>query len=322
MAEAVSEFGLPLVDVFDWVELPAGAHRVGIDDYAVGRLAATFLAARGLRNFAFVGELSRRFALRRFQGFREQLADEGFTCEGYHGAVHRSAWSLADGAKLTEGPLADFLRGLPAQTGVFGANDDVAVQVLDAAHLTGRHVPDELAILGVDDDALLCSLPIPPLSSINSMPVRVGTEACRVLQQLVDGLPCPRETLLFPGGVVERQSTDVSMVADDDVAQALRWLREHADRPVRIDDLLQFMAMSRRSLELKFAQHVGRSPHSQLTHFRLDRACALLRETDLPIQAVARRSGFRHPGRLAATFRQDLKQTPMQYRKLFRTDNV
>jgi LacI family transcriptional regulator len=314
----VGRFGLPLVDVFDWVDLPANAHRVGIDDRAVGRLAATFLAGRGLRQFGFVGELSHGFACRRFEGFRDQLAQDGFPCAGYHGAVHMSSWSLADGAKLIEGPLAEFLRSLPAPAGVLAANDDVALQTLDALKVAKRKIPDEVALLGVDDDALLCTLANPPISSIACFPERIGVEASRILQLLLDGQPCPRETLLAPGGVVERRSTDLLSVDDPDVVQAMRWLRDNAARPVQIDDLLHVMALSRRTLELKFAKHLGRSPHDELTRLRIEQAQTLLRSSDLPIQTIARRSGFRHPGRLAATFQHSLGQTPTQYRRLFR----
>jgi LacI family transcriptional regulator len=318
VASEVCRFGLPVVDVFDWVDLPAGAYRVGIDDRAVGRLAATFLAGRGLRTFGFVGELSHGFALRRFEAFRDQLAKDGFPCHGYHGAVHMSSWSLADGAKLTEGPLAEFLRGLPAPAGVLAANDDVALQTLDALKVANRKVPDEIALLGVDDDALLCTLANPPISSIACFPERVGVEAGRLLQMLLDGETCPRETLLAPGGVVERRSTDLLAVDDQVVVQAMRWLRDNAERPARIEELLDILAVSRRSLELKFAKHLGRSPYEELTRLRIERAQALLRSSDLPIQMIARRSGFRHPGRLAATFQHSLGQTPTEYRRLFR----
>lgn len=322
ISEGICALGLPLVDVFDWVDLPENVYRVGIDDRAVGRLAATFLAGRGLRSFGFVGELSHGFARRRFEGFRDQLAKDGLECQGYHGAVHMSSWSLADGARLAEGPLAEFLRSLPAPAGVLAANDDVALQTLDALKVAGRKVPDEISLLGVDDDALLCTLANPPISSIACFPERVGVEAGHILQRLLNDEPCPRETLLAPGGVIERQSTDLLAVADPDVVQALRWLRDNADRPVRIDDLLESLALSRRSIELKFAQHVGRSPHEELTRLRIERAKSLLRSSDLPIQTIARRSGFRHPGRLAATFQQATGQTPTQYRRIFRNDKA
>lgn len=318
ITEEISRFGLPLVDVFDWVDLPDDAYRVGIDDRAVGRMAATFLVGRGLRTFGFVGELSHGFARRRFEGFRDRLAEDGLQCQGYHGAVHMSSWSLADGAKLTEGPLAEFLRGLPAPAGVLAANDDVALQTLDSLKVAKRKVPDEVALLGVDDDALLCTLANPPISSIACFPERVGAEAGRILQMLLDGESCPRETLLAPGGVVERRSTDLLAIDDQDVVQALRWLRDNAERPVQIDDLHEHLALSRRSLEMKFAKHLGRSPHEELTRLRVQRAQDLLRSSELPIQVIAKRSGFRHPGRLAATFQQTLGQTPTQYRSLFR----
>jgi LacI family transcriptional regulator len=312
----ILSLGLPLVDVYDWVDVP-GVHRVGIDDCAVGKMAGDFLLSRRLRSFAFVGELTYTFARQRFEGFRSTLEAGGYGCQGYHGAVHMSSWNLSDGSTLTEGPLAEFLRGLDRPAGLLAVNDDVALQVLDAAKVSGLRIPDDIAILGVDDDALLCSLATPPISSIATDPHRVGVQASHVLHRLMTGVACPAITLLPPIGVIERQSTDMLAVEDPDVAAAIRWLRDNVGRPIKVQDVLRHVPLSRRSLEIKFARHIGRSPHEELTRLRVERAKTLLAQTDLPIGTVALRSGFQHAGRLATVFQEITGLTPTAYRREF-----
>jgi LacI family transcriptional regulator len=321
VAEKLAEFRLPVVDVFDWTKVE-GMHRVGVDDVAVGRAAAEFLRERRLPNVAFVGQLDYPFGAKRYEGFRSVMEGEGLACSVFKGSVLSCAWEITESAAKADGPLAEFLRELPKPVGVFAANDDIGLQVLDAARFAGLRVPDEVAVLGVDDDPLLCALAHPPLSSVALRAERVGVAAARVLGKLMDageeGTEIERETWLPPAGVTARLSTDVLAVEDEDLAAALRWLRENASRNVKVYDVLREVPLSRRSLELKFAKLLGRSPHEELTRVRVERAKSLLSGTDLPMAAVARRSGFAHAERMATVFRGATKETPTAYRRRFR----
>lgn len=321
VAEKLAEFGLPVVDVFDWTKTP-GMYRVSVDDVAVGRVAADFLRERRLPNLAYVGQLDYPFSAKRYEGFKQAIEGEGVGCTVFRGDVLSCAWEIAETAAKADGPLAEFLRELPKPVGVFAANDDIGLQVLDAARFAGLRVPDELAVLGVDDDPLLCALAHPPLSSVSLRAERVGVTASRTLGKLMDGgaraEDVEREQWLPPAGVTARLSTDVLAVEDEDLAAALRWLRENANKNVKVYDVLREVPLSRRSLELKFSKLLGRSPHEELTRVRVERAKSLLAGTDLPMAAVARRSGFAHAERMATVFRTMTQETPTAYRRRFR----
>lgn len=195
-------------------------------------------------------------------------------------------------------------------------NDDWAGKVLDACTLAGISVPDDVAVIGVDNDELVCELSTPPLSSVSLNLESAGYEAATLLDGLISGrIHGHHEVLVKPRWVVTRRSTDVVAQEDRNVAAALRFIRDHAGRPIQVPDVVAHSGLPRRSLERRFALAVGHSILEELARCRLDRARRLLLETDLSIERVALAAGFSAPKRMAHAFRQFEGMLPNHYRQ-------
>ena len=177
-------------------------------------------------------------------------------------------------------------------------------------------VPDEVAVVGVDNDGLLCELSDPPLSSVEPDARRTGYTAAEILDRLMRGRRVPVLSHRIPPiGVVTRQSSDTMAVGDADVAEAVRFIRENACSGISVKDVLQRVPLSRRALETRFVKAVGRTPHAEVERVRLERAKHLLLATELPVYEVARRTGFRYQEYLSVAFRRYAGVSPTQFRK-------
>jgi LacI family transcriptional regulator len=194
-------------------------------------------------------------------------------------------------------------------------NDDRGRQVLDACRAAKIVVPMEVSVIGVDNDELLCELADPPLSSVALNAEAGGYRAAALLDEMMRGRSRkPTRLTVEPIGVVERRSTQASAFEDPDVAAALQFIHHHAAEPVGIDDIVNQLQISRRALELKFREIVGRTPYHELQRVRLNRAQRLLVETDLPIPKVAVAAGYSSGAYLAQVFQKQVGKTPAQFR--------
>jgi LacI family transcriptional regulator len=208
-------------------------------------------------------------------------------------------------------------------------DDDRGRQVLEACRAGGLVVPEQVAVVGVDNDELLCELADPPLSSIALNAEAGGYRAAAILDRMMRARvrggrppwrrPRPARLVVEALRVVARRSTDIIALDDQEVAAALHFLHDHAGEPIGVADVVADRLISRRSLELRFRAAVGRTIHEELQRIRLERARRLLLETDLAIPAVARAAGFSSPSYLAQVFRRALRTTPARYRRELRT---
>jgi LacI family transcriptional regulator len=202
-------------------------------------------------------------------------------------------------------------------------SDQCGPVLLEACRRARAAVPDEVAVIGVDNDEPLCEAADPPMSSVWPDHLGVGYAAAALLDRLMAGraargTPPPAPVYLAPRGVVTRQSTDVLAVEDRDVAAAVRFIREHACGRLVIDDVAGHVSLSRSALQRRFKKVVGRTIHEEALRIRLDRARELLSHTDLPIALVAEKAGFTHQEYLGSVFRSRLGQTPAQFRRASR----
>lgn len=324
IAQAVRRAGVPTVDLsaarlvpeLPWVET---------DDRAIAQAAAAHLLERGFRTFAYCGEGRFNWSRWREEAFRAAVEAAGGACHVFPGSNARSADGLPPGgvdSARRRRRLQEWLTALPKPIGVFACYDILGQQVLDACREAGIAVPEEAAVLGVDDDRLLCELCDPPLSSVAPDAARAGYEAARMLDLLLRGeTPALPAVLVPPLGVSTRQSTDVLATDDAEAAKALRHLREHACEGITVADLLKVIPLSRRVLEFRFRKSFGKTPHAFLVQYRLERAKELLRETDLPLVRIAGSSGFSYVEYMNMVFRKQLGQTPGEYRRLTRGGN-
>lgn len=188
-------------------------------------------------------------------------------------------------------------------------------QVLDACRRRNIAVPDEVAVIGVDNDELLCSLSDPPLSSIIPNTHRTGYEAAALLDQMMAGKKIKSiNNLIPPLGVATRQSTDVLAIEDRNVVQAIRYIRDHACDGINVSDVLKAVPQSRRVLESKFRKLIGRTPHEEILHIQMNRAKELLSQTDLSLEEITERTGFEHNEYLSVVFKRETGTPPSKYR--------
>jgi LacI family transcriptional regulator len=312
LAEMLRKAGVPLVDLNDCCE-PVGAPRIEADHRAIGRLAADHLLERGFRQFAFCGFGDQRFSTERREGFVARLAERGHGC----GDVWESPWvgPAARAWEREQAEIAKWVSSLPKPVGLMACSDARGQHVLDACQRVDLAVPEGVAVIGVDDDAVLCNLCHPPLSSVVPNPERVGYEAAGLLDRMMAGGAAPGGVQsVEPVGVQTRQSTDVLAIDDPAVAATLRFIRERAFHGVSMKDVIRQAAMSRSLLERKFRQYLGHSPQAEIRSMQLKRVKQLLAESDLPLTQIAGLAGYAHPEYMSVVFKRETGQTPGQFR--------
>ncbi len=316
MAEKLLRLGLPVVNVAAVLpELPFA--RVMVDHNAVGRMAADHLLDRGLRHFGFVGYQEHAFSIGREAGFRERIDRAGATLSIFHARV---PWRRdPTGIWPSNSNLPNWLAGLPLPAGILTSHDPQGVQVSEACRLDGLRVPDDVAIVGVDDDDLLCELARPSLSSVALPSVQIGLQAAALLDRLVTGQPPPPSPVLLPPReVVVRQSSDILAIDDPDVAAAARFIRDHSNKPIRVAEVLNAIPVSRRGLERRFRKILRRGIWEEIRRSHLEHGKTLLAGSEIPMAEVARRAGFSDSRQLSVVFRQETGMTPTAYRRQFR----
>lgn len=308
-----AELGIPLVDLNDCPPFP-GVPKIRPDNVAIGHLGAEHFLERGFRHFAFTGLSTESWSCERRDGFVEALHLAGFDCD-----VLDVAWpgDLTPSWDATEiQALGQWIRQMPSPAAVMACDDMRALQVMSAAQLAERLVPEEIAVLGANNDANRCDLAYPPLSSVASNPFQNGYRAAECLDRLMRGLPPDSmDERVEPIAVVTRHSTDVLAITDRNVAAALSIIRTRACEGIHVDDLLQQAASSRSQLEKKFRRFLGRSPQAEIRRVQMERVKQLLLETDFPLKKIAELTGFEHVEYMCVVFKRLVGDSPGRFRK-------
>jgi len=312
LARAAARTRVPLIDLTDRHKT-SGLPQVWSDDPAIGRLGADHLLERGFRHFAFCGFARESWSERRRSEFAAAVAAHGFSC-----GVYESPWFGTDAHPWEEeqGRIMAWLGTLARPTGVMACNDVRGQHVLDACDRLGLAVPEEMAVIGVDNEEELCDLCDPPLTSIIPNADLIGYKAAALLDGLMaGGRPDPLQEVVAPLGVVTRQSTDVLAIAEPDVAAAVRYIRENACRGATVDDILATVPVSRSVLERKFRKYLERSPQAVIRQVRMKRVKELLVSTDLPLLKISDLAGFKHQEHMCVAFKREFGDSPGAYRR-------
>lgn len=310
IARAVTMTGLPAVDVSAARTVP-NIPWVETDDHEIARLAFQHFHERGFRNYAYCGDSQFNWSTWRRDHFFEVLETAGLI-PFVHDVSHSGKTETGDRRQQR---LAKWLKDLPKPAGILVCYDILARELLDVCRVTGVAVPEEVAIMGVDDDELLCNLSSPPLTSVQLDTHQTGYRAASLLADLMSGRTVSEDAhLVKPLGIATRQSTDILAIGDSDVATAVRYIRENACDGINVSDVLKHVPCTRRVLEQRFNKILGRSPHDEIIRVKIDRVKQLLLETDLPISVVADRSGFEHVEYLSVVFKRETGQTPAKFR--------
>ena len=296
--------GIPTVNVSGRLE-KSPFPRVANDDDAIGRMVAEYFLARGFRCFGYAG-MATFFSWRRGEAFMATVRAAGhLSC-----AVNHSRHPLPSL------PHDDWLRDLPKPCAVMGADDNIGKNLIVTCARVGLAVPEDIAVVGVENDPMLCELGGVPLSSVQSGAEKVGYEAARLLDGLMRGNPPPPHDILIPPqAVVTRRSSDILATHDTHVATALRHINANAHKLLRPAEILALIPLSRRMLELRFKRAVGRTIGAEILRVRMERAKCLLAESDLQIGEVAAAAGFGEPRYMNVAFRQLMHTTPKAYRR-------
>ena len=288
--------------------------RVGVDHRLVGQAAADHLRQCGLQHFAFVGNAHHLYSTERETGFRDALAAVGHAADHYH-ERHARSYRQRGRLLVLDERLRRWLQALPKPVGIFAGHDVWALQVVEACRLAGLRVPEDVAVVGVDNDDLLCELARPSLSSVIVPAERVGYDAAALLERLLVGDKPPRNPVLIPPpGVVSRQSSDFLAIDDPVVAQTVRFLRDSAHLPLRVADVLRAVPVSRRVLERRFQAVLQRGLAAEIRRLHVDKAKQLLSKSELPMQTIAERCGFSSQYQFSRAFRRAVGRTPTDYR--------
>ena len=312
IAKAVLKLNVPIIDVSAARHVP-DIPWVETDDGAIARLAAEHFLERGFEHLAYCGEPEFNWSNWREDMFSKCVSDASRSCHVFHSrSKHTRGFSMTHERRR----LTTWIMSLPRPVGVFACYDIKAQQILDICREQGIRVPEELALLGVDNDELLCNLCTPPLSSIIPAANQAGREAARLLDILMNGGSVSKEAnLLEPLGVATRQSTDVLAIDDTDIGAAVRYIRDHACEGINVGHVLRAVTLSRRALETRFHSIVGRTPHEEITRRRIERICQLLIDTDLTLAAIAQRTGFQNVEYMSVAFRRAMDVPPGKYRR-------
>jgi LacI family transcriptional regulator len=312
LARVITDSGAAVVCLSSACEF-LRAPLVRTDAEAIGRLGAEHLLEQGFRRLAFCGDRSVEMSHRRAEAFIATANTAGAGVVVFESSAElRRDWHFP----AFEQEVMQWLATLPRPIGIMAASDSAGRHVLEACRRLEIPVPQSAAVVGVDNDELLCLLSNPPLSSIDHGTFQMGYRAAEMLGQMLQGHPPPDQPITVPPvELVVRQSTDVIAVEDADVAVALQFIRRNACNGIGVDEVLREVTVSRRKLEQSFRKFVGRSIHEELTRVRVARAKQLLLHSDLDMQAIARRSGFSYSPHLSRVFRKVTGQSPRQFRR-------
>jgi LacI family transcriptional regulator len=312
MARAVQDTGLPAVELR--IRLPQrNWASVGVHNLSVATYAANHLLERGLRNFAFCGITPKtHLAMDVRRGhFIDCIARAGHSCADFDSR----RWAALTWEQRLD-RLVRWVRRLPKPVGVMACNDDWGHHLLEACRRAGVAVPDEVAVIGVDNDPILCNLAAPGLSSIDVNTPRIGYEAAALLEGMMRGASAPRDHVqIEPVGVVPRRSTDILAIEDRDLAAALRFIREHACEGIRIPDVLRAVPLSRSSLERRCRDALGRSPKQEILRLQIERAKALLLGSEQRVKWIASSVGFQSAKYFSDAFERAVGVRPETFRQ-------
>jgi len=283
------------------------------DDAAIASTIAADFVRRGFRNFAFVGLRDAPWALNRGRHFEAALQSQGMKSDSF--------WT--DAPKTTDRKgraavraLTQWLQELPKPVALMAGNDDMARWVVQCCAAADVRVPEDCAVVGVDNDPVVCGLSNPQLSSVSMDQERAGYLAASALDRMMKG-ESPEQTVITApvGDLVVRQSSDLIAVDDPPVAKAIRFIQQHGDRRVFVDEVARAAGLNRRTLERRFQAHFNQGIQARCREMRCDHLETMFRERHLSLEQIAFRCGFTQAGHLHRFYASVRGETPSSYRK-------
>lgn len=293
---------------------------VATDNHGLVNIAFQYLKEKGLENFAFYGfsdELGKRWAKERSDAFKTIVKNEGYQGNSYNGAdTTPETW------QYDMNRLSDWLQMLPTPVGIIAATDSRARHLLQACEHLNLIVPDKVSIIGIDNEELTRYLSRVSLSSVGHGCKEMGYKAAKMLHKLLSTGRYQEDhkaqnharIIVKPTKVHERQSTDFQALRDPYVIQAMHYIRQNACKGIKVDQVLNYVGISRSNMETRFKEERGHSIHQEIHNSKLQRACTLLSTTSLPIAEIAEICGYPSLQYMYSVFKKNLNKTPKEYR--------
>ena len=320
VSQDVQEMQVPVVGYgggYGWYNRDSHIPYFFVNNKKIAMLGADHFLERGFRNFAYCGYPRTRvngWSYERGEAFQKYVEGAGYTCSLYTG---RHKTSKNWGAILES--MCNWLETLPQPLGLMAATDKRARQVLEACKVLGLRVPEQVAVLGVDNDEMLCQLATPALSSVRNGARQIGYQAAELLDKMISGESITDyQYTISPEGVVCRASTDILAIEDREMAEIIRYVHDNASEGIKAQDVVDVAGVSRPTLESRFEAVLGHSIHTEIRNVQIKRAKDLIQSSDLPLKSIARLAGFKSVQYLTYFFRQVTGQTPAEYRRSFR----
>lgn len=312
-AAEIFESGLPAVVTYVFEPIP-GLINIKSDSITVGRLGADHFLERKFVHFAFCGYDDTAWSRHRSESFSARLAEAGFAAHIYQppSSARKRRW------ENEQSIMAEWVRALPKPVAIMACNDARAQDVTEVCKIAELSVPEQVAVLGVDNDAIICDLSDPPLSSIPLNTDRAGFEAAACLAQMMRGaVPDVESIPVHPEPVVVRQSTDITAITDETVAAALRYIRLYADKIQSVEQVAERVHLSLRQLQKRFRAAVGVHINDEIRRVRMQKAARLLIETTMPISRITYEVGYESPKNMARCFSKEVGMSLSDYRKAY-----
>ena len=312
MARVITDMNVPTVDV-SAARLIQGIPWVETDDDAITRLALDHLRDCGLQNFAFFGDPFYNWSIWRQESFKRILGRPDIIQSRIFNLPARKEprvrWWMQREA------IRDWLQSLPKPVGIIACYDACGQQLLEICRHFDLKVPEDIAVIGVDNDELLCELATPSMSSVIPNSLRAGAYAAEILSRMMSGEKLTaRKYSIDPLGVRKRVSTDVLTVSDPHIAKAIAFIRQKAHEHIRVEDVLATVPLSRRVLETRFRRALNRTPHQEILRVRTNAVRELLLETNMSLSEISEALGIEHPEYLSVFFKKETGLTPREYR--------
>jgi LacI family transcriptional regulator, galactose operon repressor len=314
LTEKLTKSGIPTIIAIDSGEniFPL-VPRILMDHEGIGELAAQEFYNCGYRNFAYCGIKEMHWSIRRANGFKGLLSGAGFKIHSYEDESRKEPWEKG------QVKLSTWVKNIPKPIGVFACNDDRGRDIIEAARVSKIRIPEDMAVLGVDDDHLICNFCNPNLSSIALDAEKGGYDAAKILDDMMSGHKVEGQTIIIrPIGIQARRSTDAVAVDDEDVREALRFIHDCSEKEdIQVTDVVEMVAISRRRLQEKFSQTLGRTITDEIKRVRVEKIAQMLLSTKLPVSKIALKLGFRDNYHIARFFRQQMGCSPVEYRQKY-----
>ena len=317
----ILQSGVPFVELLGYAESNV-APAVTMDEQRVAELVVQHFLERGLRSFAYYCmEDSPIFYARRFF-FLRRLEELGYSCDVYPTKWRVRDYAFPQWSEKYRDKLAKWLKGLPKPIALFASLDQCGQVVLELCQELGIRVPQEISVVAVGNDDWICNLLRPTLSSVDGNSFAIGWRAAQLLEQKMNGEKTENKTIYVPPSfLATRKSSDFYAVGDPDVEAALTFIRERACEHITVQDVLNEINVSQRTLYRAFSKYLGRTPQDEIIRAQIERAKTLLRETNDSIVSVAFQCGFSSDVYFVRAFRREVGTTPNAFRQQFHFDS-